>query len=68
LSEAYNQKINNSFAASSSFALPDEEIPTTNEGREQYFMKNLQLGEQLMQQGKPSGNADVVILYRTCCI
>jgi Flp pilus assembly protein TadB len=31
--------------------LPEKPIPTTNEGREQYFMQNLQLGEQLMQQG-----------------
>lgn len=38
-------------AKSSSIAIPDEPIPTTNEGREQYFMNHLQAGEQLMQQG-----------------
>jgi import receptor subunit TOM20 len=32
-------------------AIPEEPIPTTNEEREQYFMQNLQLGEQLLQQG-----------------
>lgn len=31
--------------------IPDDEIPTTNEGREKYFMNHLQLGEQLMVQG-----------------
>jgi hypothetical protein len=45
------KNISNVEASDSSSLLPDEPIPTTNEGREQYFMKHLQLGEQLMQQG-----------------
>lgn len=38
-------------SAAGAFDIPDEPIPTTNEGREKYFMNHLQLGEQLMLQG-----------------
>ena len=38
-------------SSAASFALPEDPVPETQEGREAYFMKNLQLGEQLMMQG-----------------
>jgi import receptor subunit TOM20 len=44
----------NSHKDSSSFTLPEDPVPETQEGREAYFMKNLQLGEQLMMQGNHS--------------
>jgi len=59
LAESHKSKIS---SHSSSFTLPDEPAPETPEGREQYFMKNLQLGEQLMQQG------DYCLLTKDCII
>lgn len=55
---------NDSFAFASptsvgAFDIPDEPIPTTNEGREKYFMNHLQLGEQLMLQGIMLNNQKV---------
>ncbi|KAJ3273152.1 hypothetical protein HDV01_004792 [Terramyces sp. JEL0728] len=50
--------------ANSSFAIPEEPIPTTNEGREQYFMRNLQAGEQLLQQGPMAFDAAATCFYR----
>jgi import receptor subunit TOM20 len=44
--------------------IPDEPIPENNEGREQYFMKNLQAGEMLMQQGPPAFDAAATCFYR----
>ncbi|KAJ3252437.1 hypothetical protein HK103_001556 [Boothiomyces macroporosus] len=51
-------------ASNSPFAIPEEPIPTTNEGREQYFMRNLQAGEQLLQQGPMAFDAAATCFYR----
>ncbi|KAJ3368851.1 hypothetical protein HDU91_000232 [Kappamyces sp. JEL0680] len=51
-------------ASAGSFQLADEPVPLTNEGREAYFMNNLQLGEQLMQKGPTAFDAAATCFYR----
>ena len=45
------QKLKHAKPAPKGVSVPEHPIPKTNEEREIYFMQNLQLGEQLMQQG-----------------
>lgn len=63
--EAAKIRQNSAKAAVSPFdSMPDEEIPTTSEGREKYFMNNLQLGEQLIMQGPSNFDAAATCFYR----
>ena len=44
--------------------LEDDVVPTSQEDREKYFMKQLQLGETLLQQGPVAYEASATCFYR----